>query len=120
VQLITPPYLDAISSSNLNACFQARYNQLSEDTDVPPNIVQVEVEDDITGPDYAFVGNNGLLSDLFEDHQPRHSEGSVKLTNNGKMEDWSRYLQTWTRWNYLRIVGSLATCVLGVWLLSAR
>jgi hypothetical protein len=41
---------------------------------VPPNLVLVEEGDDITGPDYAFIGPNGLLSDLFEEHQPGHPD----------------------------------------------
>jgi hypothetical protein len=75
MQYIThQPHLDAIPASDLKIHLQARYNQLSEDTDAPPNIVLVEEDDDITGPDYAFVGNRGLLSDLFEEHAPGHPE----------------------------------------------
>jgi hypothetical protein len=51
-----------------------RFGQLSFETDVPPTIILVNPEDDITGPDYAFVGNRGLLSDLFEEHKPGHPE----------------------------------------------
>ncbi len=31
---------------------------------------------------------------------------------------WSHYLKNWTRWNHLRTVSSLVTCVLCIWLLS--
>lgn len=31
---------------------------------------------------------------------------------------WSRYLNTWTKWNHLRTLSSLVTCVLCIWLLS--
>ncbi len=31
---------------------------------------------------------------------------------------WSHYLRTWTKWNHLRTVCSLITCVLCIWLLS--
>ena len=31
---------------------------------------------------------------------------------------WSRYLKTWTTWNHLRTVSSLATCTICIWLLS--
>jgi uncharacterized membrane protein len=31
---------------------------------------------------------------------------------------WSRYLKTWTKWNHLRTVCSLVTCVLCVWILT--
>lgn len=33
---------------------------------------------------------------------------------------WSRYLITWTRWNHLRTVSSLVTCILCIWLLSNK
>jgi hypothetical protein len=62
MQLIThQSHLDALPAS-------------SEDTDVPPNIILVEDGDDITGPDYAFAGSQGLLSDLFDEHPPGHPE----------------------------------------------
>ena len=71
VQLITPQsHIDQLPASPLKIHIQARFDQLSEDTDVPPNLVLVEDNDDITGPDYAFVGNNGLLSDLYEEFSP--------------------------------------------------
>ena len=31
---------------------------------------------------------------------------------------WSRYLVTWTRWNHLRTVSSLVSCILCIWLLA--
>ncbi len=40
-----------------------RFEQLAEDTDIPPTIILVKPSDDITGPDYAFIGNRGLLSE---------------------------------------------------------
>ena len=53
-----------LPESPLKSHIQSRFDQLSEDTDVPPNIIIVEDTDDITGPDYAFVsGDNGLLGD---------------------------------------------------------
>jgi hypothetical protein len=75
MQLITHrSHLDALPASDLKIHLQARYDQLSEDTDVPPNIVLVEKNDDITGPDYAFVGPEGLLSDLFEEKCPGEAD----------------------------------------------
>lgn len=69
MRLITHQYhLDALPASDLKAHITARFNQLSEDTDVPPNIILVEATDDITGLDYAFA--NGLTSDLFEEASP--------------------------------------------------
>ena len=75
MQLITHrSHLDDLPASPLKTHITTRYDQLSEDTDVPPNIILVEGDDDITGPDYAFIGPNGLLSDLFEEHEPGHPE----------------------------------------------
>jgi hypothetical protein len=75
MQLIThQTHLDALPASDLKAHITARFDRLSEDTDVPPNIILVETDDDIAGPDYAFVGPEGLLSDLWEEHEPRHPE----------------------------------------------
>jgi hypothetical protein len=75
MQLIThQTHVDKLLESNLKAHIQVRYDQLSEDTDLPLNIVLVEDGDDITGPDYAFVGPRGLLSDLFQEHEPGHLE----------------------------------------------
>jgi hypothetical protein len=66
VQLIThQKHIDRLPDSHLKAHIQARFDQLSEDTDVPPNLTLVEAVDDITGRDYAFVGNNGLLLRFF-------------------------------------------------------
>ncbi len=71
MQLIThQSHIDRLPASPLKPHVQARYDQLSEDTDIPPNIILVESNDDITGPDYAFVGPRGLLSDLFEEFSP--------------------------------------------------
>ena len=67
-------HLDTFPESSLKIHITARFAQLSEDTDVPPSIVLVEANDDVTGPDYAFVGSNGLLTDLWDEHEPFHSE----------------------------------------------
>ena len=75
MQLIThQPHLDSLSASKLESKIQRLFTLLSEDTDAPPNIVLVEEGDDLTGPDYALVGPRGLLSDLFEEHEPGHPE----------------------------------------------
>jgi uncharacterized membrane protein len=31
---------------------------------------------------------------------------------------WINYLKTWTNWNHVRAIASLATCVLSIWVLS--
>ncbi len=75
MQLITHrSHLDALPATPLKTHITARFDQLSEDTDVPPNIILVEEGDVVTGPDYAFVGTRGLLTDLFEEHAPGHPE----------------------------------------------
>ena len=63
-----------LPESPLKSHIKSRLEQLSEDTDVPPNIVLVELVDNVTGPAYAFLGPRGLLSDLFEEHRPGHPE----------------------------------------------
>jgi hypothetical protein len=71
MQLIThQSHLDALPASPLKIHITTRYDQLSEDTDIPPNIILVENSDDITGPDWAFIGSCGLLSDLWENNDP--------------------------------------------------
>ena len=86
MQLITHrSHLDALPTNTLKTHIQKRFDQLSEDTDVPPNIVLVEDGDGITGPDFAFVGPRGLLSDLFEEHQPGH-------TRFARPYEWASYL----------------------------
>ena len=87
MQLITQRHLDALPDSPLKTHIQQRFGQISEDTDVPPNLVLVAATDDVTGPDYAFVGSNGLLSDLFEQHAPRHPEFCRVL-------EWAAYISS--------------------------
>ena len=93
MQLIThQSHLDTLPESPLKSHVQARFNQLSEDTDVPPNLILVEPNDNLTGPDYAFVGSRGLLSDLFEEARPgengfvRPYEGVSHLPQLGLFE----------------------------------
>jgi len=75
MQLIThQSHLDALPVSDLKTHIQKRFDSLAFESDVPPNLILVESGDDITGPDYAFVGNNGLLSDLWDEHEPGHPE----------------------------------------------
>ena len=76
MQLIThSSRLDALCASPLKDHITARFQDFVEtEDDSPPIFVIVEEDDDITGPDYAFVGPDGLLSDLWEEHEPGHSE----------------------------------------------
>jgi hypothetical protein len=77
--------INSLPASPLKTHITTRYDQLSQDTDVPPNIILVENNDSITGPDYAFVGPDGLLSDLFEEHEPGHPEFA-------RPYEWASYL----------------------------
>jgi hypothetical protein len=75
MQVITHrSHLDALPASPLKIHITTRYDQLSEDTGIPPNLILVENSDDITGPDWAFIGSCGLLSDLWENKDPGHPE----------------------------------------------
>ena len=100
MQLIThQSHLDALPPSPLKTHIIARFDQLSEDTDVPPNIVLVETGDDITDPGYAFVGPRGLLSDLFEEHAPGNPEFA-------RPYEWVSYLPELQLYEALLLVNS--------------
>ena len=67
MQLITHQnhITDAIPDALINFIIK-RFQSLAEEAEgVPPIIILVKPDDDITGPDYTFIGNLGLLSDLF-------------------------------------------------------
>jgi len=71
MQLITHQFhINQLPDSPLKTHIQKRYDSLTFETDIPPNIILVESTDDLTGPDYAFVGNRGLLSDVYEQAEP--------------------------------------------------
>jgi len=53
-----------------------RYYDLLFEDNMGPVFVVVDLKDVITGDAYNFVGNHGLLSDLFEEHVPGHPEFS--------------------------------------------
>ena len=67
-------HINALPDTPLKTHIQNRFRQLSEETDIPPTIILVQPHDDITGPDYAFIGPQGLLTDLWETHEPGHPE----------------------------------------------
>jgi hypothetical protein len=63
MQLITHHHrIDQFPTSPLKIHIQARFDQLSEDTDVPPNIVFVEPNDNISSQEYEFIEVFGSLS----------------------------------------------------------
>ncbi|MCK4708827.1 MAG: hypothetical protein KAU21_09435 [Gammaproteobacteria bacterium] len=71
MRLITHPnHINKAIPDELLDFIIKRFQQLAEETDAPPIIILVKPDDDITGPDYAFIGNWGLLSDLYEEHEP--------------------------------------------------
>ena len=46
-------------------------NRFTENPDdIPPVFILVEPDEDIIGRDYAYIGNRGLLSDLYEQTKP--------------------------------------------------
>jgi len=74
MQLIThQSHLDKLPQDQLTEFIIKRFEQIVEESDgeVLPTIILVKPDDDITGPDYFFVGCDGLLSDLSEKHKPR-------------------------------------------------
>ena len=72
MQLIThQSHLSHLPQDTLAEFIIKRFEQLTEGTDVPPTIILVNLDDDITGPGYGFVGCDGLMSDRFEEHKPR-------------------------------------------------
>ena len=71
MQLITHQiHINKFPDSPLKTHIQSRFDSLTSETDIPPNIILIEPDDDVTGPDYAFVGNRGLLSDVYEQAEP--------------------------------------------------
>jgi hypothetical protein len=75
--------INALPASDLQVYLQARHRTLYEDN-MGPIFVVVE-DEDITGPDYAFIGPRGLLSDLFDEHEPGHPEFA-------RPYEWASYL----------------------------
>ncbi len=72
MQLITHQFhINKLPDSPLKTHIQSRFDSLTFETDMPPNLIVAEATDDITGPDYAFIGSLGLVSDLTEEHWPR-------------------------------------------------
>lgn len=65
-------HINADIPAELNDFIHRRYEQLVEDSggEVIPIIILVEPGDNISGSDYAFIGPQGLLSDLYEEFDP--------------------------------------------------
>ena len=60
--LSTISKINELPPSGIKDHIVARHHQLVETPDdIPPIFIIVEEDDDITGPDYAFVSDNGLF-----------------------------------------------------------
>jgi hypothetical protein len=71
MQLIThQSHLEALPASPIKTHIQKRFDQLSEDTDVPPLIFLLEKLDNPTSPEFSFLGSAGMCSDLFGSCRP--------------------------------------------------
>jgi hypothetical protein len=62
--------MDALPASDLKTHLQDRHRALYED-DMGPVFVIVQSTDRVDGPDFSFIGNRGLLSDLYEERAPK-------------------------------------------------
>jgi hypothetical protein len=78
-------HLDALPVSPLIAHIQKRFDQLSEDSDVPPAILLLKPGDSPNATDLRVCGHNGLVSDIWEKHEPGHSEFC-------RVFEWASYL----------------------------
>jgi hypothetical protein len=89
-------HLDALPASDIKAHIQRHFDQLSEDTDVPPTILVLFPDTDFQGPELNFLGESGIYSDLFGKSRPGEQSAcknmEVPLNNNHKRQD---YLIDW-------------------------
>ena len=101
MQIIThQSHLDALPESTLREYITARFNQLSEDTDVPPNLILVEPNDNLIGPDFAFVNETrGLIGDQFE-------ESTLGETGFVRPYEWVSYLPALQLYEVLLLVNN--------------
>ena len=77
--------INLLSESPLKDHIQARFDQLSEDTDIPPVILLLNRNDIPRSSELSFLGSEGMCSDLFETHQP----GDPDFTS---VFEWISYL----------------------------
>jgi len=47
-----------------------------------------------------------------------NSLAGIDHTSTNAPQIWSHYLKTWTNWNHLRMICSIVTCILCIWVLS--
>ena len=86
MQLFTSlPQINALPASDLKTHLQARHRALYEDG-LGPVFVIVQSNDQISGPDYAFISESqGLVADLWGEHEPGHPQFCRVL-------EWAAYL----------------------------
>ena len=71
MQLITHnSHLNSIPASDLMTYITHRFNQISEDSDVPPTIILLEPTDELRSLEFQFIGPQGMVSDLLDEIQP--------------------------------------------------
>ncbi len=66
-------HLNALPASELKTYITRRFSQLSDDSDEPPTIILMEPTDDPRSPEFQFLGPQGLLSELYDEYQPRET-----------------------------------------------
>lgn len=71
MQLITHQHhLNALPESPIKRHVQKRFDQLTEDTDLPPTIMVLFPDSVLQGSEVSFLGESGIYSDLFGKSQP--------------------------------------------------
>ncbi len=74
MQLFTSlPQINSLPASDLKEHLEHRYRTLYED-DLGPVFIVVDSVKEITGNNFSFIGSNGLISGLWDQHTPRHPE----------------------------------------------
>ena len=63
-------HLKVLPSSKFKQHLQSTIQQYSEESDVPHTFIIYEPNELPSSPDCQFVGPNGLLSDLYDEHFP--------------------------------------------------
>ena len=100
MQLIThQSHLDALPESLLKIHITTRFDQLPEDTDVPPAILLLKPGDSPNATDLRVCGHNGLVIDIWEKHEPGHSEFC-------RVFEWASYLPSLRLYEVLQLVNN--------------
>jgi hypothetical protein len=101
MQLVThKSQLDHLKPCPVSSHISARFYQLSEDTDLPPCIILVEPDDDLTGPAYSLLGDYGVFTNIY-------GTSVLSEDNNISIFDSIAYLPTAAVFEMLYIEGGL-------------